>query len=298
MTSTHEGPFIKDDVPDQHGVSVCIQNTSIYDNYSQTKPWAMMQIDFLSHLGLLVISSIKRLHDSSTHRSVPGTLKLGQPTGISSVQPLNRFADVIKKLTSLSQQHSTVRPLTTVVHSIITAVHPNQAKARRLGLECYLNVKQYSTSQANNTMATQAITCPANEDNNCFEQRLKPLCPLINDALESLSTNASADGMGTVLQKYDGISWNPFTFFHKKIRRPTFHVLTNHKALTMAFRKNKSTCSPMQPGHLDFIAYFTPDLCQIKGEDNLPVNVLSRNDHFISGTVSSTMPPLPTPQAS
>ncbi|CAB4056407.1 unnamed protein product [Lepeophtheirus salmonis] len=76
------------------------------------------------------------------------------------------------------------------------------------------------------------------------------------------------------------------------------NVLPDYKPLTMAFVKNKFTCSPMQLRHLDLISQFTKDVRHIKGEDNLPAYVLYRNIHSISGTDVIDYATIADPQAS
>ncbi|XP_040574635.1 uncharacterized protein [Lepeophtheirus salmonis] len=99
--------------------------------------------EFLSHDGILVDLKDQRLHDPSTHLSVLVTLKVGQSNHISSIKPLSCFADVIKEVPSLSQQHSALRPLKhTVAHHISTTGRPNHANPLCLGPERYRTVKE------------------------------------------------------------------------------------------------------------------------------------------------------------
>lgn len=125
------------------------------------------------------------------------------------------------------------------------------------------------------------------------------------DAPTSIATDASDTGVGAVLQQHIDGAWKPVAFFSKKLNTAEkkysafdkellaiykalkhfqyfvegrqFHIYTDHKPLTSTFIKNKSSYSPRQLRHVDFISQFTTDLRYVKGEDNAPADALSRN---------------------
>lgn len=132
------------------------------------------------------------------------------------------------------------------------------------------------------------------------------------DATTSISTDASDTGVGGVLQQHVNGAWRPIAFFSQKLNNAEkkysafdrellaiykavkrfryfvegrkFHIYTDHKPLATTFINNKSTYSPRQLRHIDFISQFTTDIRYVKGEDNIPADALSRN---ISATSSS-----------
>lgn len=125
------------------------------------------------------------------------------------------------------------------------------------------------------------------------------------DAAISIATDASDTGIGAVLQQHVQGAWKPLAFFSKKLKsaetkystydrellaiykavkhfryfvegRP-FNIYTDHKPLTTIFNNNKTSYSPRQLRHIDYISQFTTDLRFIKGDDNAPADALSRN---------------------
>ena len=64
--------------------------------------------------------------------------------------------------------------------------------------------------------------------------------------------------------------------FRYSIEGRTFYILTDHKPLVFALHTRSDKHSPRQARHLDFIAQFTSDLRHVRGEANVPADVLSR----------------------
>ena len=143
---------------------------------------------------------------------------------------------------------------------------------------------------------------------------VSPLCFPNPDADISISTDASATGIGAVLQQHVNGSWKPLAFFSKKFNNAEskysaydrellaiykavkhfryfvegrkFHIYTDHKPLTTTFLNNKTSCSPRQLRHIDFISQFTTDLRYIKGADNIPADALSRNISTVTSSLT------------
>ena len=130
------------------------------------------------------------------------------------------------------------------------------------------------------------------------------LCYPSSDAPTSLVTDASDTGVGAVLQQFVNGTWQPISFFSRKLT-PTqtrystfdrellavylaihhfrhflegrlFHVLTDHKPLTYALHSRPDRHSPRQARQLDFISQFTSTIRHIKGSDNVVADTLSR----------------------
>ena len=140
------------------------------------------------------------------------------------------------------------------------------------------------------------------------------LCFPSPDAETSISTDASSIGTGGVLQQRMDGAWKPIAFFSKKLSKAeknystfdrellaiykaikrfryfiegrSFHVYSDHKPLSTLFKTNKSSYTPRQLRHIDFISQFTTDIRYIKGVDNTPADALSRN---ISSVTSSLL---------
>ena len=134
----------------------------------------------------------------------------------------------------------------------------------------------------------------------------------IPEAETSISTDASNYGTGAVLQQFINGGWKPIAFFSQKfnnaeskystfdrellaiykavkrfryfIEGRQFHVYTDHKPLTTTFSSNKSTYTPRQFRHIDYISQFTTDIRYIKGSENLPADALSRNISALSSS--------------
>lgn len=119
-----------------------------------------------------------------------------------------------------------------------------------------------------------------------------------------IATDASATAVGAVLQQKSEKGWEPLAFFSKKLNPAqtrystfdrellaiyaslkhfqyfvegrNFFILTDHKPLTTALF-SKTTKSPRQERHLDFISQFTSDIRYVKGEENVVADTLSRS---------------------
>lgn len=128
------------------------------------------------------------------------------------------------------------------------------------------------------------------------------------EAKLALVTDASDLAMGAVLQQLKDGHWQPLAFFSRKLSPAQqkyspydrellaiyesikyfrhmlearhFVVYTDHKPLSFAFSERKSTCSPRQFRHLDYISQFTTDIRHISGKDNVVADTLSRVDEL------------------
>ena len=133
------------------------------------------------------------------------------------------------------------------------------------------------------------------------------------DASISISTDASSLGVGAVLQQRIDDDWRPVAFFSRKfstaeakysafdrellaiyraikrfryfVEGQQFHVLTDHKPLTTVFNNNKSTYTPRQLRHIEYVSQFTTDIRYVRGCDNAPADALSRNIHAVSSSL-------------
>jgi cleavage and polyadenylation specificity factor subunit 1 len=120
----------------------------------------------------------------------------------------------------------------------------------------------------------------------------------------ALVTDASTTATVAVLQQRTHNTWQPLTFFSKKMSTSQqkysaydrellaiyeavkhfrhmlearhFVISTDHKPLTCAFSQKRDKCSPRQFNHLDYISQFTTDIRHISGQDNVVADALSR----------------------
>ena len=119
-----------------------------------------------------------------------------------------------------------------------------------------------------------------------------------------LAVDASAIGIGAVLQQECHSGWRPISFFSRKLtgaetRYSTFgrellatfaairhyrqllegqkfHILTDHKPLLGALKSSSEKYSPREVRQMDYILQFTSDVRHISGRDNVPADTLSR----------------------
>lgn len=126
----------------------------------------------------------------------------------------------------------------------------------------------------------------------------------VNDAPLAIFTDASDTAMGAVLQQKLDDTWQPISFFSRKLSKAQcnystydrellavyhaikyfrhwlegkhFIVFTDHKPLIYAFQQKPDKCSPRQFRHLDFISQFTTDIRHVSGQDNVVADTLSR----------------------
>ena len=124
------------------------------------------------------------------------------------------------------------------------------------------------------------------------------------DAPTCLVTDASDIAVGAALQQCINGSWQPISFFSKKLcptetRYSTFdrellaiflaikhfrhflegrhfHVFTDHKPLTYALNSRLDRHSPRQARQLDFISQFTSVIRHVEGNNNPVADALSR----------------------
>ncbi len=120
----------------------------------------------------------------------------------------------------------------------------------------------------------------------------------------SLTTDASDQGVGAVLQQFVDDAWIPLAFFSQRLRPPErkysafdrellalylgirhfryflegrqFIAYTDHKPLTFCMAKASDPWSNRQQRHLAYISEFTTDIKHVRGKDNPVADSLSR----------------------
>ncbi|GBN18623.1 Transposon Ty3-I Gag-Pol polyprotein [Araneus ventricosus] len=120
----------------------------------------------------------------------------------------------------------------------------------------------------------------------------------------SLFTDASDTAIGAMLQQYENSTWQPITFYSKKLNDTqqnystydrellgiylsvkhfkhylegrTFTIYTDHKPLIFAFHQKLDKAAPRQARQLIYISQFSTDIKYIKGENNIVADKLSR----------------------
>ena len=125
-----------------------------------------------------------------------------------------------------------------------------------------------------------------------------------HDAPISLTTDASDQAVGAVLQQFVNGSWEPLAFFSKKLRPPEkkysafdrellalylgvrhfryflegqqFTAYTDHKPLTFCMSKTAEPWSSRQQRQLSYISEYTTDIRHVQGKDNSVADTLSR----------------------
>ena len=55
-----------------------------------------------------------------------------------------------------------------------------------------------------------------------------------------------------------------------------FHIFTDHKPLTFAFKQKNKKASPRQMHQLQYISQFTTNIHHVDGKDNIVADTLSR----------------------
>ena len=144
---------------------------------------------------------------------------------------------------------------------------------------------------------------------SAIKQRLVSLTRLaypVPHAPTILSTDASAEAVGAVLQQEVDGELRPVAFFSKRLEPAQrsysafdrellavyeavrhfrhflegreFHVLTDHKPLTHSMKQSGDTFTPRVCRQLAFISEFTTDIRHIRGEENSVADALSRSD--------------------
>ena len=126
----------------------------------------------------------------------------------------------------------------------------------------------------------------------------------VRGAPVSLAVDASSTHVGAVLQQQVRGSFQPLSFFSKKLSDAevkcsafdrellaaymavrhfrfllegrAFTLLTDHKPLTYAIRRVSAPWSARQQRHLSYISEFTSDVQYQPGEHNVPADVMSR----------------------
>ena len=121
-----------------------------------------------------------------------------------------------------------------------------------------------------------------------------------NTSTLSLTTDASGDSIGAVLQQKQNGLEKPISFFSVKLNTAQrkystfsrellaiyfrhllegrdFTVFTDHKPLTYALHVNTEKYTPRGTRQLDYISQFTSDIQYIKGSDNIVADTLSRS---------------------
>ena len=140
----------------------------------------------------------------------------------------------------------------------------------------------------------------------------------------SLTSDASDQAVGAVLQQYVDGFWQPLAFFSKQLRPPeqkystfdrellalylairhfkyflegrSFTMFTDHKPLVCAMSKASDLWTARQQRHLAHISEFSIDIRHISGKDNVVADCLSRNttgtnslDNVVLGTDYAAM---------
>ena len=118
-------------------------------------------------------------------------------------------------------------------------------------------------------------------------------------------SDASDRAVGAVLQQQIDGEWHPLSYFSKKLRQAEtrystfdrellavylsikhfrhlvegheFHIITDHKPLTLALATSSDKYPPRQIRHLDYISQFTTDIRHIAGLNNPVADALLRN---------------------
>ena len=134
--------------------------------------------------------------------------------------------------------------------------------------------------------------------------KLSYICDDDNASL-TLTTDASGDSIGAVLQQKQNDVVKPISFFSVKLNTAqrkystfsrellaiylsirhfrhllegrNFTVFTDHKPLTYALHVNTEKYTPRDTRQLDYISQFTSDIRYIKGSDNIVADTLSRS---------------------
>ena len=129
------------------------------------------------------------------------------------------------------------------------------------------------------------------------------LIPPSSDAPYCLMVDASNVAIDGVLQQQIKGTWQPISFFSKKLQLAEikcstfarellaiylsirhfrhflegheFYVLTDHKPLTHALSSSPFRYSPMETRHLDYISQFTSEIRHIHGRENPIADTLS-----------------------
>ena len=128
------------------------------------------------------------------------------------------------------------------------------------------------------------------------------------NALISLTTDASDVAIGAVLQQRINDMWVPLAFISKKLRSPetkysafdrellalylatrhfryflegrSFVAFTDHKPLTFAIGKSQEPWTARQQRQLSYITEFTTDVRHVSGKENVVADTLSQASIF------------------
>ena len=120
----------------------------------------------------------------------------------------------------------------------------------------------------------------------------------------SLTSDASEQAVGAVLEQYVQGVWQPLAFFSKRLRPPEkkystfdrellglylairhfrfflegrpFTAYTDHKPLVGAMSKLSDPCTARQQRHLAFVSEFSTDIRHVSGKSNVVADYLSR----------------------
>ncbi|KAK3740023.1 hypothetical protein RRG08_005294 [Elysia crispata] len=95
----------------------------------------------------------------------------------------------------------------------------------------------------------------------------------------SLTSDASDQAVGAVLEQYVDGFWQPLAFFSKQRRPPEqkYSTFDHHKPLVGAMSKASDLWTARQQRHLAHISEFSTDIRHISGKDNVVADCLSRN---------------------
>lgn len=157
---------------------------------------------------------------------------------------------------------------------------------------------------------TQDMCKAFNDGKNALSNATMLAHPCLNSPL-ALTSDASDQAVGAVLEQLNQGHWEPLAFFSRQLRKPEqkystfdrellgihlairhfrfiiegrqFAIFTDHKPLIHAMSKSTDPWSARQQRHLAAISEFTTDIRHISGKDNTVADCLSR---AVTNTVS------------
>ena len=139
----------------------------------------------------------------------------------------------------------------------------------------------------------------------------------------SLAVDASDSHVGGVLQQLIGDTWQPLSFFSKKLSAAEsrysafdrellacvaairhfrfllegrkFHILSDHKPLSFALHRMSDPWSARQGRHLSYVAEYTSEIRHVAGVENVVADSLSRPPAVeVQSAIGAIVPPAST----
>ena len=233
----------------------------------------------------------------NVHLAVPSLVFLGHTVDSNGITPLPEKVDAIRNFpepTSLRK----LRAFLGLVNFYRRFI-PNCASI----LQPLTDLLRCKERNKTITLSEYAL-CAFNQVKSVLADATLLVHPQPNAPL-SLMVDASDTAVGGVLQQFVNDSWQPISFFSKRLlpaetRYSTFgrellaiylairnfrhflegrdfHVFTDHKPLCHSFNASANRYSPREIRHLDFISQFTTDIRHIRGTENTVADALSRN---------------------